>query len=262
MWKRFFGKPEEIKPTFEGSVPQGERVYAIGDIHGRADLLIELLERIRQDNLARGGARTHFVLLGDLVDRGPDSAKVIEIARRLMDTLDNAHILMGNHEEIMLKAAREPGADIARFFYRIGGRETLISYGVTQEQMNEMDADELGEHIGKAFPEDHLSFVEGFEDMVEIGDYLFVHAGINPDLPIEDQKSSDLRWIREPFLSHRERLAKIVVHGHTITSEVSTGPSRIGIDTGAYASGVLTAIGLEGTDRWYIQTQRAPEADE
>jgi serine/threonine protein phosphatase 1 len=103
-------------------------------------------------------------------------------------------------------------------------------------------------------PRDHVDFLDGFEDMIEIGDYLFVHAGIRPDVPLDAQKPKDLRWIRDEFLSHAGPLGKVVVHGHTITNDVDEQVNRIGIDTGAYQSGRLTAIGLEGESRWYLAT--------
>ncbi|WP_187334366.1 metallophosphoesterase family protein [Novosphingopyxis iocasae] len=238
----------------KASIPEGERVYAIGDIHGRADLFDALLAKIEADDTARGNAETTLILLGDLVDRGPDSRGVVERAMKLGATRGNVRFLAGNHEEVFLEAVRSPSKEVARFFYRIGGRETVMSYGLSEEEMNALDHAELAQRIPQVVPEEHAAFIEAFEDSIAIGDYLFVHAGVKPDVPLDSQKARHLRWIREEFLDHKGRLDKLVVHGHTISEEVEERGHRIGIDTGAWESGKLTAIGLEGTERWFIDT--------
>ena len=234
------------------SVPEGLRIYAIGDIHGRSDLLDQLLTLIDEDDAARGPARTELIFLGDLVDRGPDSVGVIERLMALRETRP-VRFLMGNHEEVFLKAA---AGDLRalRFLVRIGGRETLLSYGISEEEYAGLDFDDLMALVREKVPAAHLDFLSGFESWIEIGDYLFVHAGLRPGVAVEDQKTSDLCWIREDFLSHRDSFGKMVVHGHSITEEIDERPNRIGIDTGAFASGRLTAIGLEGGSRWYLST--------
>jgi serine/threonine protein phosphatase 1 len=235
------------------AVPEGVRVYAIGDIHGRQDLLEELITRIDRDDRERGPAETSLIFLGDLVDRGPASAAVIEHLRVLAESRPRVRVLMGNHEEIFLGALDgEPKA--LRLFCRIGGRETVISYGLSPDQYEQYHYEDLAQWLEREVPPAHKAFMAGFEDMVEIGDYLFVHAGIRPGVALGDQRTSDLRWIREPFLDYRRKLDRMVVHGHTVVPEVEFRPHRIGIDTGAYSSGRLTALGLEGRVTWLIQT--------
>lgn len=234
------------------TIPDGERVYAVGDIHGCADLLDALLVRIAEDDAARGPARTTLIFLGDLVDRGPASAAVIERLRTLATDRPDTRFLLGNHEEVFLEALKgEPKA--LRMFCRIGGRETIMSYGVDPADYDRMDYDELHQAMRSRVPAEHEAFVTGFEDMIVIGDYVFVHAGIRPDTDLSMQRGSDLRWIRKPFLDHAGALEKIVVHGHTISPELDVQPYRIGVDTGAYESGRLTALGLESSSRWTVQ---------
>jgi serine/threonine protein phosphatase 1 len=234
------------------AVPEGVRVYAVGDIHGRLDLLDRLLAMIDEDDRARGPARTELIFLGDLVDRGADSVGVIE---RLMALRESRSVryLMGNHEEVFLRSV---GGDLRalRFLVRIGGRETLLSYGILDAEYRDLDYEELLALLREKVPPSHVAFLSAFETWIEVGDYLFVHAGLRPGIAVEDQKTSDLCWIREDFLRHRDSFGKIVIHGHSITEEIDERPNRIGIDTGAFASGRLSAIGLEGDQRWYLST--------
>jgi serine/threonine protein phosphatase 1 len=234
------------------AVPEGMRVYAIGDIHGRLDLLDRLLAMIDADDEARGPARTETIFLGDLLDRGPDSVGVVE---RLMALREQRPVryLIGNHEEVFLRAL---GGDLRalRFLVRIGGRETLLSYGISEAQYRDVDYEGLLALLQEKVPQSHIAFLSAFEAWIEVGDYLFVHAGLRPGVAVEDQKTSDLCWIREDFLRHRDSFGKMVVHGHSITEEIDERPNRIGIDTGAFASGRLTAIGLERDQRWYLST--------
>ena len=233
-------------------IPDGRRVYAIGDIHGRSDLFDRLLGLIEEDERERGPAATEIVLLGDLIDRGPDSKGVVDRAMALARTRPT-RCLMGNHEEVFLRAV-EGDARALRFLGRIGGRETLLSYGVSDRDYRELDHDALTALLRRQVPREHVDFLSGFESWVEIGDYLFVHAGIRPHVALEEQARSDLCWIRDEFLDHRESFGRMVVHGHSITDRVDLRPNRIGIDTGAYASDRLTAIGVEGGERWFLST--------
>jgi serine/threonine protein phosphatase 1 len=234
------------------AVPEGIRVYAIGDIHGRLDLLDHLLRIIDEDDAGRGPGRTELIFLGDLVDRGPDSVGVIERLIALGETRP-VRYLMGNHEEVFLRAI---GGDLRalRFLIRIGGRETLLSYGISEDEYRGLDYDGLLTLLQERVPPTHVAFLSAFENWIEVGDYLFVHAGLRPGVAVEDQKTSDLCWIREDFLEHRDSFGKMVVHGHSITEEIDERPNRIGIDTGAFASGRLTAIGLDRDQRWYLST--------
>ena len=235
------------------AVPAGQRVYAVGDIHGRADLLDLLLDRITNDDAQRGAAETLVVFLGDLVDRGPDSRGVVERLIAFSRGPVPCRFLMGNHEEVFL-GALTGDVRALKFLLRIGGRATILSYDVSEAEYRDLDFEGLAARIRDKVPEEHIRFLSAFEEMIEVGDYLFVHAGIRPGVDLESQRASDMRWIREDFLRHRDSFGKLVVHGHSITADVDIQSNRIGIDTGAYESGRLTAIGLEGTERWFLST--------
>ena len=256
MLRKFFksAKPAPSDPIPDAAIPAGQRIYAIGDIHGRADLLEELLRRIDADNAARPPAEVTLISLGDLIDRGPESARVVERLMRLKAQHPRTRILLGNHEEVFLQALRGEGVGALRYSLRIGGDATVMSYGITGEEYRRASFEQLYEIVRERVPPSHLDFMESFEDMIVIGDYAFVHAGVRPDTPLAQQKISDLRWIRSDFLDHRGTLEKIIVHGHSIADEVEIRPHRIGIDTGAYSSGILTAMGFEGSERWLVQT--------
>jgi serine/threonine protein phosphatase 1 len=190
------------------------------------------------------------ILLGDLVDRGADSAGVIAFARAWQQRR-RVRILAGNHEEMFLRSFNS--LEMFRHFLRHGGRETVLSYGVDRAAFTQADLEDAQAMMRAAVPPDDIAFIESFEDMIAIGDYLFVHAGIDPRLPIEEQKVHDLRWIREPFLSHGEPYGQVVVHGHTICDAPEDCGNRIGIDTGAFMTGRLTALVLEGEERRYLE---------
>lgn len=252
MIAKFF-KRRAAEPIPLPELPPGERIYAIGDIHGRLDLLDDLLIQIGADDRARGPAATTLLFLGDLVDRGPDSAGVVERVRKLAASEVNVRVLMGNHEEVFLAAVQQD-LPALRFCCRIGGRETMISYGISQEEYERLDYNELAERVGQVVPPEHVAFMEGFEDVIVAGGYAFVHAGLKPGVPMAEQRRKDMRWIREPFLDYDGAFDFFVVHGHTILEDIDERPNRIGIDTGAYVTGKLTALGLEGADRWVLQT--------
>ncbi|MEQ1639889.1 MAG: metallophosphoesterase family protein [Novosphingobium sp.] len=232
------------------AIPAGQRVYAVGDIHGRADLFTALAEAIEFDDARRGTAETTVILLGDLIDRGPDSAGVVRQARE-WSARRPVRALKGNHEEMFLDSFESE--EVLRQFLRFGGKETVLSYPIDPADYGAASLEETQRLMRQAVPAEDIAFIEAMEDMIELGDYLFVHAGIRPGIPLEEQRVSDLRWIREPFNNSREDLGKTVVYGHTIYDEADVAPSRIGIDTGAFQSGRLTALGLEGTSRWLIE---------
>lgn len=246
-------RPEAGPEVGDASIGEDRRVYAIGDIHGRVDLFDTLLEKIAADHAMRPPKPHGIILLGDLIDRGPQSAQTVERALQLRQSGAPVRILKGNHEEIFLLAAR---GDVraTRFLCRIGGGETLFSYGLSQADYDRFDTARLTGWMADNIPRAHIDFIDSFEDYVEMGDYLFVHAGIRPQVKLEEQRSADLRWIREEFLAWPSSHGRIIVHGHTINDDVDEQRNRIGIDTGAYRSGKLTAIGLEGKARWYIGT--------
>lgn len=253
MLKRFLRRKEPARPIDSASIPKGRRVYAIGDVHGRNDLLEQLIDKIVEDDRQREALDSEIIFLGDLVDRGPDSAGVIDTAMRLKADARNVRFLMGNHEEVYLAAATGDEKSV-RFFNRIGGRETILSYPISMQEYVELDIEELAQRIPELFPQDHVDFIAGFEDQIIIGDYAFVHAGIRPGIPLAEQRQKDLRWIRDDFLSAQDAHEKIIVYGHTINDEVVETGTRIGIDTGAYYSNKLTALGLQGSERWYLDT--------
>lgn len=243
-----------IEPMVMGRaprLPEGQRVYAIGDVHGRLDLLRQLLDLIAADERQRGPASTLLIFLGDLIDRGPESAGVIAAVRALQAARP-VRILNGNHEDMFLRALGD--TETMRHFLRYGGRETLISYGLTAQAIHDMTFEELYAAIAATVPADDLEFLRGLEDFIQLGDYVFVHAGLRPGVPLEAQTHDDMCWIRTPFLSSTADFGAIAVHGHTMAQDVEVRRNRIGIDTGAYMSGRLTALGLEGDARWFLAT--------
>ncbi len=254
MLARLFKSNASKRPIDTARIPDGQRVYVIGDIHGRNDLLVQLLHQIDADDAKRGSAETLLIFLGDLMDRGPDSAGVIETAMELKRRGVNVRFLMGNHEEVFVSACKKRDPVVTRYFLRIGGEPTILSYPITRAEYMTLDMDHLTERLSTLVPQEHLEFIESFEDQIIIGDYAFVHAGIDPERPLAKQRRRDMRWIRDEFTDHRGDLEKVIVYGHTIYDEVDERGSRIGIDTGAYASGKLTALCLEGGERWYLQT--------
>ena len=243
-------RPDAPSRRREPRVPTGVRVYAIGDIHGRADLLDQLLEAIRADSEARDPKRRILVILGDYIDRGPDSAGVLDRLESLRQSDEEAYFILGNHEEAFLRVLggdEEVMADWLRF----GGRECLASYGADPEAI--APGVRPADWLAGIVPHRHRMFLEACEDSVSIGDYLFVHAGIRPGAPLSEQVQHDLRWIREPFLRSTADHGAVVVHGHSISEEVDWRSNRISIDTGAYRSGVLTALVLSGSRRRIVQ---------
>ena len=252
MLGRLLSRSREAAP----SVPEGYRVYAVGDVHGRDDLLAGLLAQIEQDNRQRGHADTIIVFLGDLIDRGPHSAQVVERLRHYAPDSIRTSYLAGNHEEVMLRVLAGQ-SELLVDWLRFGGTECLQSYGVDTAGLSRSTPAGAIDRILQAIPREHIDFLRSMGDTVRIGDYLFVHAGIRPGTPLAGQRQSDLRWIRHPFLSDRSDHGFVVVHGHTISEEIDECVNRVGIDTGAYHTGVLTAIGLEGDRRWYLQTRSA-----
>lgn len=245
--RQMFGSHPEPART---AVPHGRRYYAVGDVHGRRDLFEAMIAAIEDDDRATGKARTTVVLLGDLVDRGPDSAGVVERALQWQSEREVV-LLAGNHEEMFLDGFEDEG--VLRHFLRHGGRQTILSYGLPRDRYDAATLPELQRLMAQIVPQAHRDFLGSARDYLEAGDYLFVHAGIVPDVPLDQQQSHHFRWIREPFLDHAAPHERMIVHGHTITEDVDLRPNRLGIDTGAYRSGRLTALVLEGEGRRLIQ---------
>lgn len=237
------------------TIPAGHRVYAVGDVHGQDDLLARLIDQIEADISARGAAQVTLVFLGDLIDRGPKSAEVVERLRTYRPVGVRTEFLAGNHEEVMLRILNGEG-HLIRDWLQYGGAQCVRSYGLSASRLGKMAPDQAVTKLRSAVPPEHRAFLASFADTFRAGDYLFVHAGIRPGVPLAEQAQADLRWIREPFLDHPTRHEAMVVHGHTVSNDIDERPGRIGIDTGAYIRGVLTAVALEGDQRWFLQARR------
>jgi calcineurin-like phosphoesterase family protein len=252
MLGRLFSKKHRGAP----SGPAGSRAYAIGDVHGRLDLLEEILARVEADDRARGPARTWLIFLGDLIDRGPDSRGVVERLASRPPAFARNVFLKGNHEEFFLDVLEGDVAGLQNWL-AYGGTECAESYGVSSGWMLNATPEAIGERLVETVPAAHVEFLAAMADSFRFGDYLFVHAGIRPGVELDRQVARDLRWIREGFLDDLTDHGVIVVHGHTIVERVEEHPNRIAIDTGAYRSGTLTALGVEGGERWFLDA-RAP----
>jgi serine/threonine protein phosphatase 1 len=256
----------------DSSLPAGIRLYGIGDIHGHFNLVERLIGIIEQDNSNRGPARTTLIFLGDYVDRGPDSKGVIDWllrcrARRNLLVRDRLSappppfsflFLKGNHEHALLSFLDDPAT--GRFWLKHGGDVTLHSYGVDKKIVGQALwrgqpwLTEASAIFRTLLPDDHLRFYRALELTYRAGDYLFVHAGVNPDVPLHDQSEEDLLWIRDRFLKSSHDFGAVIVHGHSPARAPEDLPTRIGIDTYAYKTGTLTAVGLEGNRRWFLST--------
>ena len=240
-------------PRRPPEAPPGVRIYAIGDIHGQLELLDKLHAAIEEDTREGGALQRMLVYLGDYVDRGLQSREVI--SRLLEGPLPGfrAVHLKGNHEQAVLDFLEDPS--IGMQWAGFGGLETLYSYGITDAPtLSKPDqffkaADLFFERL----PADHLRFFKGLPTSLTLGDYYFCHAGVKPGVPLERQSEDDLLWIREEFLDSPADFGKVVVHGHTPEPEPVLKPNRIGVDTGAYMTGVLTCVVLEGTQARFLQ---------
>ncbi len=235
--------------------PEATRVYAVGDIHGRADLVGRMHKMIRDDAATAAGVRKVVVYLGDYVDRGLFSREVIDLLLdRPLAGFEAVH-LKGNHEELMLAFLDD--IQVGPTWLMNGGNATLRSYGVDTTVFDYDDAkglEALQAEIGAALPKRHLDFLNSLDLSHVEGDYLFVHAGVRPGVALDRQRAEDLMWIRAEFTESAADHGKVVVHGHTISWEPEPRDNRIGIDTGAFASGVLTCLVLEGEERQFLTT--------
>jgi len=236
-------------------IPATHRVYAIGDVHGRLDLLEQLVATIRADNAGRGPAQVWIILLGDLVDRGPDSAAIVARCMAFTQRSDHFVVLRGNHEAMMVDAI---GGNLLALslWLRHGGGPALSSWGVSEHLVGAGASPELLRAARAQVPADVVQWLAALPLTWTLGDYLFVHAGVRPGCSLTDQRAEDLLWIRKEFLESEADEGYVVVHGHSISDEgVVVRPNRIGIDTGAYRTDVLTALALEGTERWVLATK-------
>lgn len=244
------------KPTLPiASAPENEVVFAVGDIHGRADLLRALAPAIWKARGEKDGKHTTVIFLGDYIDRGPASDEVLDILIGLENSKAVDWVfLRGNHEQALIDFIEDPDAGPA--WGEWGGRETMASYGVdgpygADSRLWRMARDSLE----AAMPKQHLAFLRGLPLSHWAGDYFFAHGGARPGVPLDRQSERDLLTIRQPFLQSGKGFEKVVVHGHSIAAEVHSDHRRIGIDTGAYATGTLTAVRLEGDSRRLLQTR-------
>jgi serine/threonine protein phosphatase 1 len=236
--------------TAKPRIPEGRRIYAVGDVHGRADLLGALLARIDADLAAHPIAQSVQVFLGDYIDRGPHSRQVLDllIARRRRHMM---LCLKGNHETYAAQFLGDPS--VLSDWRHIGGLNTLLSYGVTASASEDPRAQQdAAAAFRDVLPDSHRRFIHGLALSFTCGDFFFAHAGVRPGVPLRQQSRRDLLWIREEFLLHEEGFGKIVVHGHTPSREPEIRPNRINIDTGAYATGRLTCLVLEGDQMSFI----------
>ncbi len=247
LWKK--APVEWIDPP---AIPAGHRVYAVGDVHGQDHLLADLLGQIERDIAERPGSAVTIVFLGDLIDRGPKSAEVVERLLRYRPVDVRVEFLTGNHEEVLLRILDGDGSLIGDWL-KFGGAQFVRSYGLSASDLGNMNPEDAVGALQSAIPAAHQAFLASFADTLRAGDYLFVHAGIRPGVALEEQSQADLRWIRGPFLEHPGRHELMVVHGHSIAEQVDECAGRIGIDTGAYKHGLLTALVLEGTERRLLQ---------
>ena len=248
------------KREYRAAGARGWRAYVVGDVHGRLDLLDRILSKIHRDVERRRRRKILLVFVGDLIDRGPNSAQVLERLRTYRRHGIRPVFLLGNHEEVLLRILKGDSELISKWRL-FGGSETLQSYGVDPASLTGLSGDQALAAVRNAVPVNHVEFLESFDDSLRFGDFLFVHAGIRPGVEVEQQRQTDLRWIREPFLFDESDHGFVVVHGHTITPRVDVRSNRIGIDTGAYRTGVLTALAIDDSETWFLDTREERSAE-
>lgn len=249
----FSGRPRVTVET--ASVPDGVRVYAIGDIHGRLDLLQRLHDKILVDAAALPRTRCIVVYLGDYVDRGLNSRDVVDhLIDQPLAGFESVH-LRGNHDQQLLDFLSQPAT--GALWLRYGGDATLYSYGIRFPDGGPklMQLQIMSEQLREVIPARHLTFFKGLKLTHEIGDYLFVHAGIHPEKSMEEQTIEDILWIRDEFLESDFDLGKVVIHGHSVTERPEIRENRIGVDTGAVFSNMLTCLVLEANHRRFLSTR-------
>jgi serine/threonine protein phosphatase 1 len=245
VWRKLTSRTARRSPR----LPHGLRIYAVGDIHGRVDLLDQVFSRIDTDLATYPDCEALQIFLGDYIDRGPASSAVLD---RLVARSDTHQIicLKGNHESYMLEFLQNPA--VLPEWRHLGGLETLISYGL-KPSINADPAEQidLSKTLNAVLPRRHRSFLETLTPSFACGDFFFAHAGVKPGVPLERQNERDLLWIRDDFLLCEEDHGKIVVHGHTPVLSPEIRPNRINIDTGAYATGRLTCMIIE-SDGYFV----------
>jgi serine/threonine protein phosphatase 1 len=224
-------------------LPERVRIYAVGDVHGRADLLDQVFSRIDSDLAAYSDCHPIQVFLGDYIDRGPSSRAVIECLVKRSFTHEIV-CLRGNHETYVFQFLQNPA--ILADWRQLGGLETLMSYGLKPSMhCGAAEQVELAKALAAALPNQHRRFLRSLTPSFTCGDFFFVHAGVKPGVPLAQQREEDLLWIRDDFLRCEDDFGKIIVHGHTPVREPDIRPNRVNIDTGAYATGRLTCLIIE-----------------
>lgn len=236
------------------ALPTGQRLYAVGDVHGCADLLARLMAKIVADAALYPAAQKELVFLGDYVDRGVDTRGTLDFLLYRLPPDMKTVFLRGNHEEVMLRFL-DGDLGQAEGWLQFGGAATLVSYGVNPygKGMNRNFA-ALRDALREKIPQAHRDFLAATQFDCLRGDYYFVHAGIRPHVPLAQQSEADRLWIRQDFLQSPADHGKIVVHGHSVAPQPDIQANRIGIDTGAYATGRLTCLVLDGMERLFIAT--------
>lgn len=225
-------------------LPEGVRIYAIGDVHGRADLLDRVLSRIDAHIAAHPTVRPIHILIGDYIDRGPASREVLDLLINCAQGREMV-FLRGNHETFILDFLRNPA--VFREWGKMGGAETLMSYGLKPPiNADAATQKELASELNSVLPKAHRDFLGSLTSSFSCGGFFFAHAGVRPGVLLAKQRDDDLLWIRDDFLLYEEDFGKIIVHGHTPVRELDVRPNRINIDTGAYATGRLTCLIIEG----------------
>jgi serine/threonine protein phosphatase 1 len=226
-------------------LPDGIRIYVLGDIHGCSALLKEKFTVIDADVARNPGSRPVEVFLGDYIDRGPNSAHTLDLLIERSLSRETV-FLKGNHEAFFLDVLRYPAK--LEDWRQFGGLQTLMSYGI-QPTLNPDTAEQndLIRALVEVMPDSHLKFLKSLKPSFLCGDFFFVHAGVRPGIPLGEQHETDLLWIRNEFLDSDENFDKFIVHGHTPVREPDIRPNRINIDTGAYATGNLTLLTIQGS---------------
>jgi serine/threonine protein phosphatase 1 len=239
----------------QSRTPAGMRLYAIGDVHGCDAMLAEAHDKIARDLIDRPVDDHRIVHVGDYTDRGTDSAAVIGRLARMTSVNPRVICLRGNHDAMFADFLSEP-VERGPTWFANGAEATLSSYGVTVgwSLWGNVDYRDLSLRLAQALPAAHRAFLSALPLTARFGDYLFVHAGIRPGVPLAAQHPEDLIWIRDEFLNSRLEHGKLVVHGHSISETVQVNDNRIGIDTGAYFSGELTALVLQDADQSFLHT--------
>lgn len=258
-------KPKSAPMLHTSRAPQGLRLYAVGDIHGCAAELAGMLELIRRDHgRINDGKQARLIFLGDYIDRGPDSRGVIETLLNLEMNGFETVFLKGNHEVLLERFLNGAEMDDYAYLFMNGGRETLRSYGLALERLKGVPGDDSMAAIRTAalacIPSTHRQFLASLALTARFGDYLFVHAGVRPRIPLDRQQEHDLLWIRDEFLDHTGDFGAVIVHGHTPQPAPVNLNNRIGIDTGAFFTGRLTAVALENGTRRFFEMRLDVEA--